>query len=187
MVPAPSGLAVVQDFLNTRSRADRDDDLLATVRAAQAWAAGAVRAWSRESGAAVAGIRLTSADLPPLRELRLALSEAAARFADVPLAAGTDRSGRVVLAPAAGGWRSLAGILAIEMFRAQQADRWRRLKTCRNPACPVAFYDRSPNNAGVWHDVRVCGNVANLRASRARRRVSPPAADASRTATRSSG
>jgi predicted RNA-binding Zn ribbon-like protein len=37
--------------------------------------------------------------------------------------------------------------------------------------CPCAFYDRSRNNSRVWHDVRTCGNVANLRASRARRRA----------------
>ncbi|WIX82772.1 CGNR zinc finger domain-containing protein [Amycolatopsis carbonis] len=34
--------------------------------------------------------------------------------------------------------------------------------------------DRVPrpprNNSRVWHDVKVCGNIANLRASRARRR-----------------
>ncbi|MFD7480728.1 CGNR zinc finger domain-containing protein [Streptomyces sp. NPDC059837] len=29
---------------------------------------------------------------------------------------------------------------------------------------------RSLNNSGVWHDVRTCGNVANLRAFRQRRR-----------------
>ena len=34
-----------------------------------------------------------------------------------------------------------------------------------------AFYDRSRNNGRVWHDVHTCGNVANLRASRARRRA----------------
>ncbi|TFV34142.1 CGNR zinc finger domain-containing protein [Streptomyces sp. T1317-0309] len=34
------------------------------------------------------------------------------------------------------------------------------------------FYDRTRNNIGVWHSVRSCGNPANLRASRARKRVS---------------
>ncbi|MGV9881539.1 CGNR zinc finger domain-containing protein [Streptomyces sp. NPDC003006] len=50
----------------------------------------------------------------------------------------------------------------------------RRLKTCRNPLCRVAFYDRSRNNSGVWHDVKTCGNAANLRAYRARRRGQEP-------------
>jgi predicted RNA-binding Zn ribbon-like protein len=45
------------------------------------------------------------------------------------------------------------------------------LKVCRNPRCRVAFYDRSRNNSGVWHDVRTCGNAANLRAHRERQRA----------------
>lgn len=47
---------------------------------------------------------------------------------------------------------------------------WRRLKQCHNPDCRSTFYDRSKNTSGVWHSVKVCGNAANLRASRARRR-----------------
>jgi len=35
----------------------------------------------------------------------------------------------------------------------------------------VAFFDRSRNNSGVWHDVKFCGNAANLRAFRARQRA----------------
>ena len=43
------------------------------------------------------------------------------------------------------------------------------MKVCRNPECEVAFWDSSRNTSGVWHDGRTCGNVANLRESRARR------------------
>ena len=57
-----------------------------------------------------------------------------------------------------------------EVFLAQRADTWKRLKLCHKAACSSAFYDRSKNNSGVWHDVKMCGNAANLRASRARRR-----------------
>jgi hypothetical protein len=32
------------------------------------------------------------------------------------------------------------------------------------------FYDSSKNQARVWHNTAVCGNLINLRASRARRR-----------------
>ena len=59
------------------------------------------------------------------------------------------------------------------MLLAQRDGSWPRLKTCRNPHCPCAFHDASRNNSRVWHDVRSCGNVANLRASRARRRPHP--------------
>ncbi|WP_219461892.1 CGNR zinc finger domain-containing protein [Nonomuraea rhizosphaerae] len=175
MVPAPSGLAFVQDFLNTRARAGRTDDLLGTVRDAQTWADGAVDAWSGETGANARGPRLRAADLPRLRALRDATVELLGGngegVGDVALVARVDSTGRVVLEPAGSGAEVLAGILAIEVFRAQEGDVWRRLKTCRKETCPVAFYDRSPNNAGAWHDVRVCGNAVNLRASRARRRA----------------
>ena len=35
----------------------------------------------------------------------------------------------------------------------------------------AAFYDESRNSSRVWHDVKVCGNPVNARASRARRRA----------------
>jgi len=56
------------------------------------------------------------------------------------------------------------------VLMAQTLDTLPRLKLCRNAACGSAFYDRSKNNSGVWHDVHTCGNSANLRASRARRK-----------------
>ena len=66
----------------------------------------------------------------------------------------------------------LAGFAAqvwAQVFLAQMAGTWKRLKLCHNPPCASAFYDRSKNNSGVWHDVKMCGNAVNLRASRARR------------------
>jgi len=57
-----------------------------------------------------------------------------------------------------------------EIHEAQLKDTWRRLKACKNERCQGAFYDRSRNNSGVWHDVHTCGNIANLRASRTRRK-----------------
>ncbi|MFD8338947.1 CGNR zinc finger domain-containing protein [Streptomyces solisilvae] len=56
----------------------------------------------------------------------------------------------------------------IEIF---QASTWQRLKLCRNDRCGIMFFDRSRNNSGIWHDVKVCGNTANLRAYRARQRA----------------
>jgi len=71
----------------------------------------------------------------------------------------------------------LASVVWGETLLAQRADTWRRLKLCRNAVCNSAFYDRSKNNSGVWHDVKMCGNAANLRASRARRRAASPGAE----------
>jgi predicted RNA-binding Zn ribbon-like protein len=84
--------------------------------------------------------------------------------------------GEVRLEPAGTGPERLSSAVWGEVFLAQQNDTWRRLKLCRNAPCSSAFYDRSKNNSGVWHDVKVCGNAVNLRASRARRRAggTPP-------------
>jgi predicted RNA-binding Zn ribbon-like protein len=77
----------------------------------------------------------------------------------------------VSVQPTGRGARWVAGAVWAEVLLAQHDGQWTRLKICRNPVCPCAFYDRSRNNSRVWHDVRTCGNVANLRASRARRRA----------------
>ncbi len=82
-----------------------------------------------------------------------------------------DPGGDLALHPAGRGPGWFVSAVWVQVYLAQQAGTWRRLKLCRNRPCGSAFYDRSKNNSGVWHDVRVCGNAANLRASRARRRA----------------
>ncbi|MDT3725889.1 CGNR zinc finger domain-containing protein [Streptomyces sp. DSM 41972] len=57
-----------------------------------------------------------------------------------------------------------------QVLLAQADGTWQRLELYREPACRSAFHDRSRNNSGVWHDVRRCGNAADLRTSRARRK-----------------
>jgi predicted RNA-binding Zn ribbon-like protein len=182
LAPAPAGLPIVQDLLNTRPLVGVTQDLLSTVRSAQAWADDALASWAAVSGAvAQRRVRLTSVDLPPLRALRdelVALLQGGTGPAphcntvhSIPLVVTMDGSGAVTLAPGATGWQAIAGIIAVEIHTSQVRDIWRRLKTCRNLQCPGSFYDRSPNNSGVWHDVKTCGNLANLHASRARRRA----------------
>ena len=62
--PAPGGLELVQDLVNTRPVAPYGvRDLLGTVADAQRFTTGAVRAW-KEHSAATGGVRrITSADL----------------------------------------------------------------------------------------------------------------------------
>ncbi|MEJ1229989.1 MAG: CGNR zinc finger domain-containing protein [Galbitalea sp.] len=79
--------------------------------------------------------------------------------------------GTLRLAPRGTGSDWLASAIWAEVLLAQQAGTLRRLKLCRNEGCGSAFYDRSRNLSGVWHDVHSCGNAANLRASRARRKA----------------
>ncbi|WP_187976558.1 CGNR zinc finger domain-containing protein [Mycetocola sp. JXN-3] len=83
---------------------------------------------------------------------------------------GLRPDGTVAPTPAGTGWDAALAEVLLWVYRSQLEGTWPRLKVCRNPECGVAFYDRSRNSSGVWHDALVCGNVANLRASRARKR-----------------
>ena len=174
---APGPLRRVQSFLNTRSTGRPPEaDLLAGPAAANAW----LRAleWP-------ANPRLTTDDLPPLYELREALQAeiAGGRQASGPgarpdLARHLEKlrwtmkveGERFVLAAEGEGWRQVAGTVLGDILLAQEHELWPRLKACRNPPCSVVFYDSSKNQSRVWHNTSICGNLINLRASRARQR-----------------
>ncbi|BBX64412.1 hypothetical protein MSAS_35860 [Mycobacterium saskatchewanense] len=187
IAPAPGGLGLVQDFLNTAGAEGYGPDLLGDTGLAGDWAAGAVAAWSQSRGVEARPPTLDEADLARLRSLRTTIgaiiagrppSDAETRgVAASFVLAGTE----VRLQPGGRDWRWLASALWGEILLSQQAGTWRRLKQCRNHRCGVTFYDRSKNNSGVWHDVKTCGNVANLRASRARRRGRGRGAESSGT------
>ncbi|WP_253849420.1 CGNR zinc finger domain-containing protein [Mycobacterium asiaticum] len=175
--PAPGGLGLVQDFLNTVGIGDYGEDLLADPAPANRWTTEAMKTWSGLSGVDAAPPELGEADLDRLRALRTTI---AGMVAGEPVAPGgppasasfaVSEDGEVRLEPVGNGWRWLASVLWSEVLRGQLLGEWRRVKRCRNPHCPSTFYDRSKNNSGVWHDVKTCGNAANLRASRARRRA----------------
>jgi CGNR zinc finger/Putative stress-induced transcription regulator len=182
---APGSLALVQDFVNTiAAGTPRGADLLADVAAAQAWLDGALAEWSLARGLPVADVALGEGDLTRLRGLRAQLIELARAGAPDVEAAGRawpgisasstlrlDGDGRVQVLPSGRGWKHVASVLLIEMYAARLEDNWRRLKTCSNQRCSAAFFDRSRNNSRVWHDVTVCGNLANLHAHRARKRA----------------
>lgn len=185
--PAPGGLAFVQELINTIAAGKpRQPDLLADLPTAQEWLNDALSDWGTATGHAPFDILLRQEDLDGLRDFREDLHHSVAdadgdgedhrgtRSATPPAVAVSmqwDDSGRIRAVPRGSGWRKVASLAAIEVFKAQQDGSWGRIKTCRNPRCAVAFFDRSRNNSGVWHSVKVCGNAANLRAYRARRRV----------------
>lgn len=176
LTPAPGGLGLVQDFLNTRGIAGYGPDLLADTSLAHDWMAGAVRDWSAAQGVdQPPPPTFDDADLVKLRALRskldsLVTGEAPSGPSAVPASLVLSDDGVVRLEPTGSGWRWLASALWAEILLSQQAGTWRRIKQCHNHRCGSTFYDRSKNNSGVWHDVKICGNAANLRASRARRR-----------------
>jgi predicted RNA-binding Zn ribbon-like protein len=174
-VSAAGGLALVQELLNTRAISGKGVDLLRDDQAAAAWLGEALAQWSDRTELTVPEDIAGDASPRSLRALRGSIENLVGgsghpypSSAPVSIIAAADGSLRV--APRGSGMRWLESAVWGEVLLAMQADTWKRLKACRNPRCGSAFYDRSRNNSGVWHDVRTCGNAANLRASRARAR-----------------
>jgi hypothetical protein len=180
---APGGFALVQELLNTRPSMAYAADLLNTVDDAQWWVTDALGIWSHISGLPGPTLLLSAADLRSMRRLRTAFECVVLAGsnpesdnpqlppADVQVSLVPDGTGWVRVVPTGRGVRWLASALWAETLLAQQAGFWPRLKLCNNPACRAAFFDTSRNNSGVWHDVSTCGNTANLRAFRERRRL----------------
>lgn len=184
--PAPEGLALVQDLLDTAPAASGELDLLDREETALGWWDEVRTTWEVSARRTPVELVLTKADLDGLRRFRDALRLAVTGnnsendgasgrgtwslpHASVVLRLGDD--GQVRAEPRENGWRAIAAVALIEVVDAQRVDTWRRLKTCREPLCRAAFYDRSKNNSKVWHDVSICGNAVNLRAYRARQRA----------------
>ena len=183
---APHAVGLIQDFLMTGDPEGRlrEPDLLATLDDARQWLAVARATWSAQTLQSAPELDLDEDDLAPLRKVRDALfAEVSNRShgltvdssplashsasADVEVAA----DGTVSLLARGRGWRIVLSWLLLEVYRSQHDNTWKRLKACKNTKCRGVFYDLSKNNSGAWHDVRTCGNVANLRASRARKRL----------------
>lgn len=203
--PAPEGLALVQDLLNTRAMGPQGADLLASVDEARRWLHDVLDPPTVDPPAVdppavdpltidplTIGQEALGREAPELswvddlsdRDLRLLLDLRSDLERLVPGAGTLDTgpalirttmtvspAGELALHPAGRGPGWFISAVWVQVFLAQQQGTWRRLKLCHNPPCGSAFYDRSKNYSGVWHDVRVCGNAANLRASRARRRT----------------
>ncbi|MFJ5686765.1 CGNR zinc finger domain-containing protein [Streptomyces sp. NPDC093099] len=195
---APAGLALVQELINTRAISDYAPDLLADRESAERWLTGAAGEWARIHGLGSPDCTLSPSDPRALRDLRDSFerlltttppasdTDPAAgetpRPAPAPVRGGgpvrgvtvrlaPDEQGQVQLLPVGRGRDWLESALWSETLLAQRAGTWARLKICRNGECGSSFYDTSRNNSGVWHDVRICGNAVNLRASRQRKRI----------------
>jgi hypothetical protein len=161
--PAPDGLALVQDFLNTRASTLTGPDMLCEAAKAEAWGARAVRAWSVGRGTISQLPTLTSHDAAKLRDLRDALDST---LAGVPAAnalhlLGTAEfavaaTGEIRWTPTGHGWRWFYCAILGEVLLSQHTGTWRRLKQCRNVACRATFYDSSWNNGAIWHNRNTC-------------------------------
>jgi len=162
--PAPSGLALVQDFLNTGAQPHRFPDLLATMPGARRWSARAARVWLRERQVQVQAPVLGRDGLAGLRDLRgivkgLTQGAAAVSVGDLgTVTLSLSRSGELYWLPTGDGWRWWSAAVCAEILASQEKGTWSRLKQCASATCRVAFYDRSWDNSGVVH-VSTCGGA----------------------------
>ncbi|MFC0435175.1 CGNR zinc finger domain-containing protein [Kutzneria buriramensis] len=156
---APPELRLTQELLNT-APTSKSADLLADLDTARGWLAEILPSPPD----------LTAKGLADLRELRdtlqrLVRGEPAAFTGAIKITIDGEEAKAT---PTANGTAWLRAATAAECLVARATGTWPRLKLCRNPRCPVAFYDRSRNASRVWHDVATCGNAANVRAFRSR-------------------
>jgi predicted RNA-binding Zn ribbon-like protein len=178
--PAPMPLLLVQAFVNTWE-GDRDTDLLLH--------ADSGTLWMRDAGLIGPYTTLTPADLRSAREVRESLRALLTHNSGGPAptsdelraldaltrsrtaSLSVDGTGHVHLGPQPGGRLDdgLLGLLLV-VRDAQELGTWPRLKTCGNPDCRWAFFDRSHSRRGTWCDMASCGNLIKNRNLRARRR-----------------
>jgi predicted RNA-binding Zn ribbon-like protein len=177
--PAPGGLCIVQDLINTDAiPAFEVPDLLGDRVVALSWLTAALREWSERTGQREVQLALSARDVAALRRLRGDLRHwvrtGDMSGLDVPartLSVGVE-AGHPVYGPHGDGAAGLTALIVMEILLASRAGIADRLRVCRNDACSAAFFDQSRNGSRVWHDVSSCGNIANLRAARARRKGS---------------
>jgi hypothetical protein len=178
---APGNLGLVQDFLNTITEGTiAPPDLLDTLASAQEWADKVTEQWISidELGWAKTLPRLTENDRKALVAFRDRLFEALFGYSHSETASEPGRNtfhpvmtvsaGAIDLRPDGEGWQYFETALLLICHQGQLEGVLRRMKACKSETCDVVFFDRSNNNSGAWHDVKVCGNRANVRAYRER-------------------
>ena len=79
------------------------------------------------------------------------------------------QGGSVTLAPIGSGLEAAVASVLTAVHTAMAAGTWSRNKTCGNPECRRAFYDRSRNRSGIWCEMAACGNRMKARRFRKRR------------------
>jgi predicted RNA-binding Zn ribbon-like protein len=181
---APGRLHLVQDFVNTVDIEDATDvfDSMAAVgrwlRLRDLLGPGD---WLRDPADLDHAVRLREAlrevcaanhDLQTPPPASVAVVETAAR--DAVLTVTRDPNDGWGLRPQAAGLAGALGRLVAIMYDAMTEEQWWRLKVCDNDACRWAFWDSSPNRAGRWCVMAICGNRAKITAYRDRTRRGSP-------------
>jgi predicted RNA-binding Zn ribbon-like protein len=166
---APGGLETVRRFVNTQN-CENGADLLAN--------SNSVADWLTDEG--FTGVtRVTTAQATAVRELRgtvraaivSAFGSAAEDLGDlatrVPIVASFGLEPK--LTPTGTGYQRFVGQILIEVFEAQRAGTWRRLKACQH--CMWTYYDHSKNQSASWCADGACGGRARAKNYRARQRA----------------
>ena len=164
--PAPAGLAIVQDFLNTTDLEEGPDDLADL---------DGLRAWLVDRDLATPDLPIREGDRRRLVTLREALRDiidgrdhdgidpAAVRVVDDAAADATvritlGRDGEAAMTPFAAGLDGFVARLLADIATAQLDGTWERLKVCPRDVCRWAFYDSSKNRSGRWCTMAICGS-----------------------------
>jgi predicted RNA-binding Zn ribbon-like protein len=173
--PAPGGLALVQDFVNSTELPGGWDEL-ADVSLTVSW----LRARGFEFTPDEAQLRRIVEIRENLRTLLgvnsgQPLPEAAAarlgkqlNAASIHPVVGVEG---VRLAPSVRGVDGFLAAILAALVESSIDGTFRRLKVCRSDSCQWAFYDNSKNGCGAWCSMRSCGSRAKAKAYRERRRA----------------
>ena len=131
--PAPGGLALVQDFLNSRASEAHGPDMLRDSASAEIWAAHAVRAWSVQRTMHSQPPALTDHDTIKLRDLRSALERG---LAGVPVGRpdrffgaaqfATTGAAEISWIPKGQGWQWFCGAVLGEISSSRDVGSWQR-------------------------------------------------------------
>ena len=176
--PAPPGLAVLQDFLNTADLEEGQDDL-ADIDGLGAWLAArgladgdlSIREGDRRR---LVGLREALRDVIDGRDHAgidgAALQVVADAAQDAVVRVTLEPDGAATLTPASRGLDGFVARLMADIAAAQLDGTWPRLKVCPRDVCRWAFYDGSKNRSGRWCTMRICGSRTKSARLRSRKR-----------------
>lgn len=171
-LPAPEGLRTLQEFINTRDQEAGTDELDSPV---------ALAVWLSRHGLLPEGtpvdkgcwknalavrsglhrliwtnVRGVEVSVELKEEIVQGLNRS---ITDRRLRLQFDDDGSARLGAAEDGWPAAATRLLVSVVEAMSDGSWNRLKTCAS--CQMVFFDSSRNRAGIWCNVRRCGNRWN--------------------------
>ncbi|MGW3492459.1 CGNR zinc finger domain-containing protein [Streptomyces sp. NPDC001020] len=161
--PAPDGLALVENLVNTVDLATGADRLDTAEGRAEFGVTEKDLADVRELRESLRAVCLAHAGHSPHREV----TPLGVLLTRAPLYVTVDeRDGSASLTPA--DEDTLLSRVATAVAQAVTAGTWLRLKACELPECHEAYYDRSPAGKRRWCSMSVCGARAKMRRYRAK-------------------